>query len=165
MKITKQSDMPFWNHVDELRSRLIKSLFTVILFTLIAYYFSDIAIYFLAQPKIDLLDKINLQVLKITSMFMAKIYISMLIGFIFSMPFILFQIWSFVSPAISKKMNFSIFFMFIMSSVFFVIGSFFAYEIIVPLSISFFTSLTSSFIPVDYNITLENFSLIRFATA
>ena len=39
--------MPFWNHVDELRIRLIKSIISVILFTLVAYYFSGLALYFL----------------------------------------------------------------------------------------------------------------------
>ena len=44
-----------------------------------------------------------------------------------------------------------------MSSVFFICGAYFSYSMIIPLSITFFTSLTSSYIPVDYNITLENY--------
>ena len=84
--------MSFWNHVEELRNRLIKSISAIIFFTFIAYMFSDVTLQLLSQPKISYLDKINLQVLKITSMFMIKIYVSLVIGIMFSMPVILFQV-------------------------------------------------------------------------
>ena len=149
--------MPFWNHVDELRSRVIKSLATVIIFSLVAYFFSDIFLQILSQPDIDIMDKVNLQVLKVTSMFMIKIYISLVMGLMFSIPIILYQVWKFVSPAIDKKLNFITLLMFMMSTVFFIGGAYFSYKTIIPLSISFFTSLTSQAVPVDYNITLENY--------
>jgi sec-independent protein translocase protein TatC len=44
-----------------------------------------------------------------------------------------------------------------MSTVFFIGGAYFSYKTIIPVSISFFTSLTSKSVPVDYNITLENY--------
>ena len=149
--------MPFWNHVDELRSRVIKSLATVIIFSLVAYFFSNIFLQILSQPDIDIMDKVNLQVLKVTSMFMIKIYISLVIGLMFSIPVILYQVWKFISPAIDKKLNFITLLMFMMSTVFFIGGAYFSYKTIIPLSISFFTSLTSQAVPVDYNITLENY--------
>jgi sec-independent protein translocase protein TatC len=158
MKTTNNnSQMPFWNHVDELRSRVIKSLATVIIFSLVAYFFSDIFLQILSQPDIDIMDKVNLQVLKVTSMFMIKIYISLVIGLMFSIPVILYQVWKFVSPAIDQKLNFITLLMFMMSTVFFISGAYFSYKTIIPLSITFFTSLTSQAVPVDYNITLENY--------
>tara|TARA_B110000116_G_scaffold33628_1_gene25696 strand:- start:706 stop:1428 length:723 start_codon:yes stop_codon:yes gene_type:complete len=157
MRSINKSEMPFWGHVSEVRERLIKTLIAMALFTSIAYMFSDYAIQLLAQPKINHMDKINLQVLKITSMFMIKIYISMVAGLMLSMPVILYQIWRFISPAIDKKISISVMAMFLMSSVFFMFGSYFSYTIIIPLSITFFTSLSSSYVPVDYNITLENY--------
>ena len=39
------------------------------------------------------------------------------------------------------------------------IGSYFSYVIIIPVSINFFTSLASSYVPVEYNFTLENYLL------
>jgi len=157
MRSINKSEMPFWGHVSEVRERLIKTLIAMALFTSIAYIFSDYAIQLLAQPKINHMDKINLQVLKITSMFMIKIYISMVTGLMLSMPVILYQIWRFISPAIDKKISISVMAMFLMSSVFFMFGAYFSYTIIIPLSITFFTSLSSSYVPVDYNITLENY--------
>ena len=149
--------MPFWNHVDELRSRLIRSLLAIISFSCIAYYFSEIFLQIISQPDIEIMDKVNLQVLKVTSMFMIKIYISLMIGFIFSMPIVLYQIWKFISPAIDKKINFITLLMFMMSTIFFLMGGYFSYTSIIPISISFFTSVVSDAIAIDYNITLENY--------
>ena len=158
MKSTSDNtQMPFWNHIDELRGRVIKALLTVIVFSLVAYFFSDIFLQILSQPDINIMDKINLQVLKVTSMFMIKIYISLIIGLMFSIPVILYQVWKFISPAIDKKLNFITLVMFMMSTVFFIGGAYFSYKTIIPVSISFFTSLTSKSVPVDYNITLENY--------
>ena len=101
--------MPFWNHVDELRYRLIKSLITVIVFSIIAYFFSDNLLQIISQPNFQIMDKVNLQVLKVTSMFMIKIYLSLIIGLMFSMPVILYQFCRFVSPAIYSKISFTTF--------------------------------------------------------
>jgi len=155
--INKNSEMSFWNHVDELRSRLIKSLLSIVAFTICAYSFSDFVLQIISQPNFQIMDKVNLQVLKVTSMFMIKIYISLMIGIMFSMPVMLYQFWRFVSPAVDRKLNFTTICLFFMSTVFFIAGGYFAYTSIIPISISFFTSLTSDAVAVDYNITLENY--------
>ena len=130
--------MPFWDHIDELRSRFIKSIFSVVIFTAIAYMFSDKVLFILSQPKIEIMNHINLQVLKITSMFMIKIYISLILGVALSLPVILYQFWKFVSPAINEGFGFHTFFLFFLSTVFFFIGAYFSYSTIIPISIEFF---------------------------
>jgi len=160
--------MSFWGHVNELRGRILKSLFSVLVLSILAYIVSDFALHILSNPINEIsndtdfplntpTNKVNLQVIKITSMFMIQIYLSLVIGFTFSIPIILYQIWRFVSPAINKKLSFITFIMFTMSTIFFLIGAYFSYVLIIPLSISFFTSLSSSAFAVDYNITLENY--------
>ena len=151
--------MPFWDHIDELRSRFIKSLFSVIVFTIIAYIFSDKVLFILSHPRVEAMNNINLQVLKITSMFMIKIYISVIFGIVLSLPVILYQFWRFVSPAIDEKFGFHTFFLFFFSTIFFFLGAYFSYTIIIPISIEFFISLTSAHIPIEYNFTLENYLL------
>lgn len=159
MKSSSDSgNMTFFGHIDELRSRLLKVIVSIVFFSLLFYGFSDYILYILEQPKIKLLNKVNLQVLTITSMFMIKIYISFVGGVMASMPVIMYQLWKFVSPAVEKPINSSIILLFIMSSLFFVIGSYFSYSMIVPLSISFFTSITGELVDVQYNITLESYS-------
>ena len=43
-------EMPFWDHLEELRWRLIKSIITIIIGALVTYQYSDIVIYWLVEP-------------------------------------------------------------------------------------------------------------------
>ena len=63
--------MSFFEHLDELRSRIIKSILFVVLFTTVSFYNIDSVIDFLTNPVGE--NTVNFQVLKITSIFMVKI--------------------------------------------------------------------------------------------
>ena len=66
-------DMPFLDHLEELRWRLIKSMVIILIGAFITYQISDEIIRLLLLPT-HLLDiNVNLQVLKITSMFSIKL--------------------------------------------------------------------------------------------
>ena len=111
-------EMPFWSHVKELRSRLLKSLFSVIIFSAVAFIYSDLILDFLKGPIESMVKgnlgavgnpenkEINLQVLGYADGFMVYIYVSLIVGLMFSIPVILYQIWKFVSPAINRKLSF-----------------------------------------------------------
>ena len=66
--------MSFIEHLEEMRIRLIKSFLFIFVFSIISYYFSDDIISFLISPIIQ--EENNLQVLKITSLFLIKISIN-----------------------------------------------------------------------------------------
>ena len=90
-------EMTFFEHLLELRKRLLTVVLSVIIFSVCGYIYSENII-------ILLLDASNtsvaeFQVLYITSMFMAKINIAFLTGIIFSFPIILYQILAFIKPA------------------------------------------------------------------
>jgi len=150
-------DMPFLDHLEELRWRLVKSILTIICGSLITYYHSDTLIFFLVSPTHSLDMEMNLQVLKVTSMFSVKLSVALFGGIIIGFPILLFQFWRFISPAFDGNYGNSIFFTILFSSIFFVLGMSFAYFIIIPFSLNFFTSLTSASVPVDYNFTLEGY--------
>ena len=155
--LSSSKNMPFWDHLEELRWCLIKSIFTIIIFTIYSYlnweYFLDI----LLKPSENLNVKLNFQVLKITSIFIIKISCSILIGLIFSVPVILYQIWRFVNPALNEKFRFNIYFLTTISMLFFVIGLCFGFSILIPFSLDFFSSMIDSSSFVKYNITLDNY--------
>ena len=65
----KTLDMSFWDHLEEFRWRLIKSLVTIIIGASITYNFSDAIMHWLIIPTELLSIDFNLQVLRITSMF------------------------------------------------------------------------------------------------
>ena len=61
----KTSEMPFWDHIEELRWRLIKSIVTILIGAGITYNFSDALMHWLIIPTESLSIDLNLQVLKI----------------------------------------------------------------------------------------------------
>ena len=153
----KNLEMPFWDHLEELRWRLIKSIVAIIVGASITYNFSDVIMHWLIIPSESLTIDLNLQVLKITSMFTVKLGVALFGGVILGFPVILCQFWLFISPVFEDKHGLAVFITVLFSSVFFIIGMCFAYFIIIPFSLTFFTSLTSETIDVSYNFTLEGY--------
>ena len=150
-------DMPFWDHMEEFRWCLIKSTLAIITGAIITYHYGDIVIYWLVKPTQSLTMELNLQVLKVTSMFTVKLSVALFGGIFIGLPVILYQSWKFISPAFEKEHGFSVFIAILFATLFFLLGMSFAYFIIIPFSLSFFTSLTSNTIHVDYNFTLEGY--------
>ena len=149
--------MSFWDHLEELRWRLIKSILAIIIGAVIIYHYGDIVMYWLVAPSQSIPVDLNLQVLKVTSMFMVKLSVALFGGIFLGLPIILYQLWRFISPAFEKEHGLSVFITISFSTLFFIFGMGFAYFIIIPFSLSFFTSLTSNTIYVDYNFTLEDY--------
>ena len=150
-------EMPFWDHLEELRWRLIKSIIVILIGAGFSYAYSDIIMYWLINPTESLLIDLNLQVLKITSMFTVKLSVALFGGMILGLPVILYQFWRFISPAFEDKYGVAVIFTVLFSSAFFLLGMSFAYFVIIPFSLVFFTSLTVETIDVAYNFTLEGY--------
>ena len=155
--LARSRNMPFWDHLEELRWCLIKSIFSIIIFTIYCYlnweYFLDI----LLKPSQKLNLNLNFQVLKITSIFIIKISCSIMLGLILSIPVVLYQIWSFVNPALNEKFRLNIYFLTTLSLFFFIIGLCFGFFIIIPFSLDFFSSMIDNSFTVAYNVTLDNY--------
>ena len=93
-------EMPFWDHLEELRWRLIKSIIAILIGAGFSYAYSDIIMDWLINPTESLLIDLNLQVLKITSMFTVKLSVALFGGMILGLPVILYQFWRFIEPAL-----------------------------------------------------------------
>jgi sec-independent protein translocase protein TatC len=156
--MTDQSpEMPFWDHLEELRWRLIKAIIAILIGAGFSYAYSDLIMYWLINPTESLSIDLNLQVLKITSMFTVKLSVALFGGIILGLPVILYQFWRFISPAFEDKYGVAVIFTVLFSSAFFLLGMSFAYFVIIPFSLAFFTSLTAETIDVAYNFTLEGY--------
>jgi len=154
--MNKQSNnMTFFEHVNELRYRILVSIIFVFIFTILSYLNSSLIIDFLIHPVVD--EKINFQVLKITSLFFIKIGVSVIFGILISFPFILFQTFKFVLPAFKMLSLWKIVLFTILSYILFLSGILFGYKIIIPISIAFFSDLSIGIDYVNLNYTLENY--------
>ncbi len=151
------TEMTFLEHILELRSKLLKIFFSIIIFSIIGYLNSNIIISFLLYPISD--PQINLQVLKITSVFSTKLIVSIFFGLLISFPILIYQLLSFIMPAFNSKLTVLKIIMFIcISLILFIVGLSFGYYILIPFSVSFFKSISIPLLEsISLNYTLENY--------
>lgn len=142
--------MTFWEHLDELRKVLFRSLilFTVLLIviflnkTLIfekiifAPADSDFILFRLLKNYSEpfSLKLINIE---LSSQFFTHISVSATLAFIFSVPFILHQLWSFIKPGLYEKERKAINLSFSFAAILFFAGVLVGYFFVFPLTVRF----------------------------
>lgn len=131
--------MPLMGHVAELRSRIVKSLAAILIFFLLAFFFSTEIINYLKQPLIQELpeQQKNLYFTGPLDVFIVSIKSSFLVAFIVSCPVWFYQFWSFLAPALYEKEKKYIKPFIIASVLLFFVGVLFCYYIIIPLALEF----------------------------
>ena len=152
MKPDNESHMGFLDHLEELRWRLIKSLSAIILGSILSFGYIEEILYILLLPSRKTTVPINIQVLTVQGMFLIKWFISFISGFVVALPFLIYQLWKFVSPGLlinEKKYVFPVVFF---SFISFLCGIFFGYFIIIPFSLEFFSGIGSQDIQNNYSI-------------
>lgn len=97
----KTDEMTIISHLEELRRVLIVSIISTTVLAVVAYFFSDKILAFLMEPLTTLGQDVFFTA--VTGAIFAKIKISFFAGFLAALPIILWQIWSFVVPALKKK--------------------------------------------------------------
>lgn len=97
-------DMPITEHLIELRSHLIKICVAVLIIFLALVGFARELYDFLSDPLVaELPPNATMIATDITSNFMAPIRLTLFVAAFVAMPYILYQIWSFVAPGLYKK--------------------------------------------------------------
>jgi len=159
---TEEKEMSFLGHLEELRWHLVRSTAAILMIGVGLFVFQkEVYEYFLlahikpdfvtyrffcdffnvfdldsAFCNVSFADK-KLQSIKVTSQLMNAIWTSAILGVILSFPYILWEIWRFVAPGLTKKeVNNSRGFIFIASLLFFT-GVLFSFYVIAPISVHF----------------------------
>jgi sec-independent protein translocase protein TatC len=88
--------------------------------------------------------------------FMAQIQVSIVLGFVASFPYLIWEIWRFVRPALSENESRKSATIILGSSFFFFIGLLFAYFLIIPFSLSFATNYMVSG-QIENRFTFDNY--------
>jgi sec-independent protein translocase protein TatC len=123
-----------WDHVSELRARILRSLVALILTTLISFAFSERLIKFLAGPVGGLENLVALEVTENISVFMR---VSLLSGFIGALPFILYQLVAFIIPGLKKNERKWVYISIPVATILFLLGVAFAQFVMLPTAIPF----------------------------
>lgn len=126
-----------FEHLAELRTRLMYSAYILIIATGICYGFSDHIFNFVRAPIAPFLPGGGLIYTGPLDKFMAHIKLSFVFGVIFSCPFWLYQVWKFVAPGLyAKERKFTFGFIFA-GTILFLLGSAFAYWVALPMAFNF----------------------------
>lgn len=101
--MTKTDAVPFTEHLEELRNRIIKSLIAVGVGTLMAFFFNEWILAVLARPYELAVPGGDLAFFRPTEAFSLVMRLSLFGGFIIASPVVLYQLWRFVAPALTGR--------------------------------------------------------------
>jgi sec-independent protein translocase protein TatC len=123
-------------HLDELRSRLIISLLAVGVGFVVAFVFHERLIDWLREP---LPENRELVTLGVTEPFTTSIKVSFYAALVLAFPVLLWQLWSFLAPAMEEGTQRVVAVFVGIASVLFAAGLAFAYFVVLPKAITFLT--------------------------
>ena len=151
--------MAFLEHLDELRKRLVLILIAVLIAFLICWAVSPKLYQIIASPLTQFLpeDDNKLAYTSLTDPFFLYMKTAFIAALFVSSPFILYQVWLFIAPALYKKEKRYVFPFVAFSSLFFIAGGAFGFYAVFPAACRFFLAMGENFKQV---ITIkEYFSL------
>jgi sec-independent protein translocase protein TatC len=162
------NEMSFLDHLEELRWLLVRSTSAVLIMAVVTYFFSDFIfdtiIFAPTSPsfftytffcdlshQLGFADSICITELPFiiqntdmegqVNMF---IWTCITAGFILAFPFILWELWKFISPALYEKERKNVRVFIFVASILFFLGVLFGYYVIVPMSINFCATFSIS---------------------
>ncbi len=148
-----KKEMPFLDHLEELRWRILKSLGSIILVTVATFPFTGILLNLLTLPNTRLNDPAELIFLKPTGMLVVRMEVALAVGVIVSLPVIYYQFWHFVAPGLLQKEKKYFMPGLLFTTSCFLAGTAFAYFILIPTVLPFLFSMGTDTIEAKINIT------------
>lgn len=133
-KVSEATEMPFWDHVEELRKHLLVALIALAAATLGSFVFAEEIIELLAGPVGSLEALQSIEVTENISVFMR---VSLLSGVVISMPVILYELLAFIVPGLKDTERRWVILVVIFGTILFLAGAAFAYFVMLPASLSF----------------------------
>lgn len=179
-ELKDEKEMGFFDHIDELRKHIIRAVVAVLVCAVVIFFnkhllfdvilFGPIHTDFWTYRKMCELSYLFLgndeycvkemgfvlSNIDITGQFTQHLFIAFVAGVVVAFPFVLWQLWSFIKPALSmKEIRYARGFVFFSTLLFFM-GILFGYFLLAPLSINFLGSYKVSEL-VSNEINLESY--------
>jgi sec-independent protein translocase protein TatC len=133
-------------HLGELRTRLLIGLLAILPAFVVAFAFRDRLIDWLIRPLPD--DK-NLVTLGVTEPFTTAIKVSLAAAVAVTLPILLYQLWSFLAPAIEERMQRTVVYFSIFATMLFAGGVAFCYFVVLPRALTFLTNFGDEFFEIE----------------
>jgi sec-independent protein translocase protein TatC len=147
METTEDHKMSLTDHLMELRTRLVRSVIILLIGFGVCYYYKDFIFAIVTRPLVQVLPKNSYLIYTgLTEAFFVYMKLAFFASLIITCPFIIYQIWKFISPALrSTEKKYVLPFVFF-STVLFVSGVLFGYFIALPPAFEFFVSFNNQYL-------------------
>ena len=137
-----EKELPLLEHLAELRNRILRSLAVTGLIFIPLYYFSNEIYEWLSAPLVAVLPTGSSMIAtQVASPFLTPFKLSVYSAIFVGIPYLLHQIWMFVSPGLYRHEKRFAVPLLISSTMLFYGGMLFAYHLVFPLVFSFFTQV------------------------
>jgi len=161
----KKADMPFLDHIEELRWRLIKSIIAIALSGIIAFIFADKLYSLITMP----LGDTKLHFTEVTGSFYAYLKLAFFGGIIVAAPYVFHQLWSFIAPGLYDQEKQTVMPMVFFSFVLFLIGASFCFVVVLPIALKFLLGygegILTPIITVSSYISFAGLMIVAFGMA
>ncbi|QDE29890.1 MULTISPECIES: twin-arginine translocase subunit TatC [Shewanella] len=146
--------LPLISHLLELRNKLLKAIGSVLLvFIAIVYWANDIY-HYIALPLMRSLPETGSMIATdVAAPFFAPFKLTLVLAFFIAIPYVLYQVWSFVAPGLYKHEKRLVVPLLTSSTLLFYLGIAFAYYIVFPVVFGFFTSVVPDGVQVATDIS------------
>lgn len=139
--IDKKS-MSFIGHLVELRNKLLRSVIAILLMFLGIFPFANEVYGFIAAPIISVLPTdASIIAIGVISPFLTPLKMALIFSVYMAMPYLLYQIWSFVAPALYKHEKQMVLPLVISSTILFYAGLLFSFYIVFPVVFGFLSNI------------------------
>lgn len=148
--VQMESSAPLLQHLNELRVRIFKAFFALIITTGISFAFSQQLIEYLAGPIGGISRLVSIELTENIAIFMQ---VSLLGGFVLGMPVILYQIVAFILPGLKRSEQIWLLIMVPFAALLFVAGVVFTWFVMLPVAVPFlagFLGITTQVRPENY---------------
>jgi len=158
--------MTFWDHLDELKKTLARAVGAVFIVAMVGLFFKerlfdvilaptrpDFIIYRILGWKSGGMNLINIEV---SAQFFVHLKASLIVGLVVAFPYIIFELWRFIAPALYENETIAVRQAMGLSAVLFYIGVLVGYFFVLPVCIEFFMNYSVSDTIVN-SITLSSY--------
>jgi sec-independent protein translocase protein TatC len=129
--------MPFLQHIEELRRRLIKVVVSILVLAVVAYFFADKLVDYFVKP----IGTVYFR--NPTGAFMIRMKVAGFAGLVLATPIVLYQFWMFIIPGLYRREIKYLIPVTILGTIFFLGGGAFCFFLVVPQAMQFLQSFAT----------------------
>ena len=154
-----EARMTLIEHLDELRSRIIKVGIAFFVAAIVAWFFRKQIFEALLRPAGDALDG-RLNFTSVTEALFSDVKLALYVAFLLTIPILLYQAWAFVAPAVGEMGRAFTYILISLASSLFLAGVAFGYFVVLPIGTSFLLSWD----PERYEAIITSGNYLSFVT-